>query len=182
MSSSAGSRNRRFVEEVLPHAAAAYNLARWLSRSDANARDIVQETFVRALRYFDSYHGGSARAWLLTIVRNTAYSWLSANPPTAYPQLAAVSATGEAPSDADPDPNADPLVGLARQQEADHLRQAIAQLPAEYREVLILRELEDLSYQQIATIVGCPIGTVMSRLSRARNELGNRLRREASGP
>ena len=182
MSSSAGSRNRRFVEQVLPHAAAAYNLARWLSRSDANARDIVQETFVRALRYFDSYHGGSARAWLLTIVRNTAYTWLSANPPTAHPPLATVPASGEGLSDADQDTSADPLLELARQQEADHLRQAIAQLPSEYREVLILRELEDLSYQQIATIVGCPIGTVMSRLSRARNELGDRMRREVSGP
>lgn len=180
MSSSEGSRNRRFVEEVLPHAAAAYNLARWLSRNDANARDIVQETFVRALRYFDSFHGGSARAWLLTIVRNTAYSWLSANPPSARPQLAGMTGAGQDLNDADQDTEADPVVGLARQQEADQLRRAIAQMPAEYREVLILRELEDLSYQQIATIVGCPIGTVMSRLSRARNELGNRLRREAS--
>jgi RNA polymerase sigma factor (sigma-70 family) len=179
MSSSEASRNRRFVEQVLPHASAAYNLARWLSRSDANARDIVQETFVRALRYFDSYHGGSARAWLLTIVRNTTYTWLSANPPTAQLQLAAVTAPGEELGDADHGTSADPLVGLARQEEAIHLREAIAQLPVEYREVLILRELEELSYRQIATIVGCPIGTVMSRLSRARNELGDRLRREA---
>ena len=181
MSSSAESRNRRFVEQVLPHAAAAYNLARWLSRNDADARDIVQETYVRALRYFDSYHGGSARAWLLTIVRNTAYTWLSTKPRSSPSQLADEIPPVDDPSVVDRDTSADPLVGLARQQEADRLRQAIAQLPTEHREVLVLRELEDLSYRQIASIVGCPIGTVMSRLSRARNELGDRLRREAPG-
>ena len=182
MSGSEGSRNRRFVELVLPHAAAAYNLARWISRSETDARDIVQEAFVRALRYFGSYRGGAARSWLLSIVRNTAYTWLNSNPPSAPLDLSSVSTTTAVPGDSDHVTHADPVDEISRQEEADRLRQAIAQLPVEYREVLILRELEDLSYRQIATIVGCPIGTVMSRLSRARNELGGRLRREATQP
>lgn len=178
MSSSEGSRNRRFVEEVLPHAGAAYNLARWMSRSEADARDIVQEAFVRALRYFGSYHGGAARAWLLSIVRNTACTWLSSNPSVAQQDGAAPSTTAASEDSAHFD-DGDPLAEVTRQEESNHLRQAIAQLPVEFREVLILRELEDLSYRQIATIVGCPIGTVMSRLSRARDQLGDRLRGKA---
>ena len=179
MSSNERSRNRRFVEEVLPHAGAAYNLARWMSRSEADARDIVQEAIVRALRYFESYHGGAARSWLLTIVRNTAYTWLSSNPPVAQWAATADSSLAEGAGDPDHAAASDPLSEITRQEEADHLRQAIAQLPVEYREVLVLRELEDLTYRQIATIVGCPIGTVMSRLSRARDQLGAQLRGEA---
>lgn len=179
MSSSEGSRNRRFVEEVLPHAGAAYNLARWMSRTEADARDIVQEAFVRALRYFGSYHGGAARAWLLSIVRNTAYTWLNSNPPVAQQDVAEVPSTTAAAEDSFSIGDGDPLAEVTRQEESNHLRQAIAQLPVEFREVLILRELEDMSYRQIATIVGCPIGTVMSRLSRARDQLGDRLRGKA---
>jgi RNA polymerase sigma-70 factor, ECF subfamily len=178
MSSSVGSRNSRFVGEVWPHAAAAYNLARWLSRSDADARDIVQEAFVRALRYFEGFRGDSARAWLLSIVRNTAYTWRRSNPPPAAPETADASLPAVGPDDVEQDTDTDPLNAIMSQERADGLRKAIAQLPVEYREVLILRELEDLSYRQIATIVGCPIGTVMSRLSRARDELSSRLRPE----
>src|SRR4051794_7127483 len=172
--SSEAYRNSRFVEEVLPHMPAAYNLARWLSRNEADARDIVQEALLRALRYFSSYHGDAARGWLLTIVRNTAYSWLSAKGASAPADDPA--AAPEAHNDADVDHSADPLLEVTRAQEARQLRQAIAQLPLEYREVLVLRELEDLSYRQIAGIVGCPMGTVMSRLSRARDELARQLR------
>jgi RNA polymerase sigma factor (sigma-70 family) len=182
MSSSVGSRNSRFVGEVWPHAAAAYNLARWLSRSDADARDIVQEAFVRALRYFEGFRGESARAWLLSIVRNTAHTWRRSNPPTAPPELGDAMLGGSAPDDAEQDSDADPLNAIVRQERAEGLRKAIAQLPVEYREVLILRELEDFSYRQIATIVDCPIGTVMSRLSRARDELSRRLRPEGPSP
>ena len=171
-------RNRRFSEEVLPHAAAAYNLARWLSRSEADARDIVQEAFERALRYFASYRGEAARTWLLTIVRNTATTWLSAKAQTTPLEWAAANDSG----DWERDTEADPQLEVARQQESEQLRRAIAQLPVEHREVLILRDLEDLSYRQIATIVGCPIGTVMSRLSRARTQLAARMRQEAGTP
>ena len=176
MSSNDRSRNRRFADEVLPHAAAAYNLARWLSRSEADARDIVQETFVRALRYFGTYRGGAARSWLLSIVRNTAYTWLQSNPPATLRDAPESSSSTEGLEAAESSRGSDPLVEVTRQEEAGQLRQAIAQLPVEYREVLVLRELEDLSYRQIAAIVGCPIGTVMSRLSRARDQLGTHLR------
>jgi RNA polymerase sigma factor (sigma-70 family) len=182
MASSAGTRNSRFVADVLPHAEAAYNLARWLSRSDTDARDIVQEAFERALRYFGGFRGGSARAWLLTIVRNTAYTWRRSNPPAASSDLAETAQPAEAADGAVPDADADPLNELVLKERAEGLRKAIAQLPAEFREVLILRELEDFSYREIAAIVGCPIGTVMSRLSRARDELGGRLRCEEQDP
>jgi RNA polymerase sigma-70 factor (ECF subfamily) len=175
-------RNRRFTEEVLPHAAAAYNLARWLSRSDTDARDIVQEAFERALRYFDSYRGEAARTWLLSIVRNTANTWLSAKPKVAHLELVASRSGVEESADWERDAEADPVIEVSRQQDAEQLRRAIAHLPIDYREVLVLRELEDLSYRQIATIVGCPIGTVMSRLARARDQLGARLRPEGPGP
>jgi RNA polymerase sigma-70 factor (ECF subfamily) len=180
MSSSVGSRNHRFVEEVLPHADAAYNLARWLSRSDADARDIVQEAFVRALRYFEGFHGGAARAWLLSIVRNTAYTWLRAKPPAAESRWN-LESSGAETEEAEPGEGGDPLTEVTRQQEGDLVRRAIAQLPIEYREVLILRELEDFSYREIASILDCPIGTVMSRLSRARDALGARIRSEVHG-
>jgi RNA polymerase sigma-70 factor (ECF subfamily) len=168
--------NSRFVAEVLPHGAAAYNLARWLSRNEADARDIVQESFARALQYFGGFRGGDARSWLLRIVRNTARSWLGSRPPTLQPEpddrresLEPAPGSGAAPA-------GDPLGTIIRDEEARNLRRAIVGLPMEYREVLVLREFEDLAYREIASIVGCPIGTVMSRLARARDELGARMR------
>ena len=156
-------RNQQFEAIVWPHATAAYNLARWICRNEADAVDVVQESLVRALQYLQSYRGGDPRSWLLAIVRNTAYTWLKANPRigTDLPL--------ELPS------SANPMTELAIQQEADRLRHLIVQLPIEQREVLVLREFEDLSYRQIATVVGCPIGTVMSRLARARDGLAVRL-------
>ena len=179
MSSSPAPRNSRFVAEVLPHGAAAYNLARWLSRNEVDARDIVQESFTRALQYFDSYQGGDARSWLLRIVRNTAFTWLGSKPPVAHADLDGGAEALEAAPGSAAVRDADPLSAVISQDEARVLWQAIAQLPVEYREVLVLREFEDLAYRQIAAIVGCPIGTVMSRLARARNEIGARLRTEA---
>ncbi|MDE2219319.1 MAG: sigma-70 family RNA polymerase sigma factor [Gammaproteobacteria bacterium] len=176
---STASRNSRFSAEVLPHGGAAYNLARWLSRNETDARDIVQESLARALQYFEGFRGGDARSWLLRIVRNTASTWLVSRPPAAHPDQS------EADEPLEPAPgsgamrDADPLGALISQDQARVLRQAIAQLPLEYREVLVLREFEDLAYRQIAAIVGCPIGTVMSRLARARDELGARMRAEA---
>jgi RNA polymerase sigma-70 factor (ECF subfamily) len=158
-------RTRRFEAVALPHLAAAYNLARWICRNEADAADVVQEAVMRALRYFDSYHGGDARAWLLQIVRNSAYSWIAANRPAGRVALDA----GELDTAAVCDPPLDAAEG-------ELLRRAIARLPLEQREVLILREFEDLSYRQIADIIGTPIGTVMSRLSRARDQLAALMR------
>jgi RNA polymerase sigma-70 factor (ECF subfamily) len=168
--------NSRFVAEVLPHGAAAYNLARWLCRDEADARDIVQESFARALQYFGGFRGGDARSWLLRIVRNTAFTWLGSRPATVVAEpdgrgelLEPAPGSGAAPA-------ADPLGAVIRDEEALALRRAIAGLPVEYREVLVLREFEDLAYREIAAIIGCPIGTVMSRLARARDELAARMR------
>ena len=179
MPSSPASRNSRFVAEVLPHGAAAYNLARWLSRNESDARDIVQESFARALQYFEGYRGGDARSWLLRIVRNTACTWLVAKPPAARAVLVEADELLEPAPGTGAVRDADPLRAVISQDEARALRRAIADLPMEYREVLVLREFEDLAYKQIAAIVGCPIGTVMSRLARARDELGARMRAEA---
>ena len=164
---------------MLPHGTAAYNLARWLSRNEADARDIVQESFARALQYFGGFRGGDARSWLLRIVRNTASTWLSARPPTAPADQEETAELLEPAPGSGMMRDADPLRAVISQDEARSLRQAIAQLPVAYREVLVLREFEDLPYRQIAAIVGCPIGTVMSRLARARDELGVTMRAEA---
>jgi len=153
-------RTRRFEAVALPHLSAAYNLARWICRNEADAADVVQEAVMRALRYFDSYHGGDARAWLLQIVRNSAYTWIAANRPAGRVPLDAAELDTAAAGDHSIDAA-----------EGEGLRRAIARLPLEQREVLILREFEDLSYRQIADITGSPIGTVMSRLSRARDQL-----------
>lgn len=178
MARSEDPRNRWFVEEVLPHGAAAYNLARWMTRNEADAGDVIQEAFARALQYFDSFRGGDVRAWLLSIVRNTAYTWLKSNPPPRQADSPDPSSATDAPGDLGHARDGDPISELIDQEEAKRLRQAMARLPLEYREVLVLREFEELSYRQIAMVVGCPVGTVMSRLSRARDELGARLRRE----
>ena len=175
-------RNSRFVAEMLPHGAAAYNLARWLCRNETDARDIVQESFTRALHYFGGYRGGDARSWLLRIVRNTASTWLGSRPPAAHADAGDDSELLESAPGSGATHDADPLRVLISQDEARALRAAIAQLPVEYREVLVLREFEDLAYRQIAAIVGCPIGTVMSRLARARDELGAMMRAEAPLP
>ena len=162
------SRNQQFEEVVWPHATAAYNLARWICRNETNAADIVQESFVRAIHYLETYRGGDSRSWLLTIVRNTAHTWLKTNR-RGDSDVGGVE--GVEASSAERHGPDDPLTEVVNQQEAERLRRLIAQLPLEQREVLVLREFEDLSYRQIATIVGSPIGTVMSRLARARDGL-----------
>jgi RNA polymerase sigma-70 factor (ECF subfamily) len=169
------SRKRRFEEIVLPHLDAAYNLARWLTRNEHDAQDVVQEAYLRAFRFFDGFRGGEGRAWLLTIVRHTCYTWLEKNRP------AEVSAgfDEEAPAGErvgfDPDMMAaeggNPEAIALQNAHKRILNQAIATLPLGFREVLILRELEDLSYKAIARVVDVPVGTVMSRLARARKLL-----------
>jgi RNA polymerase sigma factor (sigma-70 family) len=154
-----------FEEAVMPHLDAAYNLARWLTRNEADAQDMVQEAYLRALRFFGGFHGTDARAWLLTIVRNTCYTWLKRNRSTELSgDFDEVVLTKE--SD-EPDPETSHVLKVR----AQLINEAIEKLPLEFREVVILRELEELSYKEIATITGIPIGTVMSRLSRARKRL-----------
>jgi RNA polymerase sigma-70 factor, ECF subfamily len=158
-------RSRRFEALARPNMAAAYNLALWLTRNRSDAEDVVQEAFLRAFKFFDGYRGGDARAWLLQIVRNSAHTWLRAN--------RSASAERELPETAEAlaMPSDDPAELTASMAAAQQLRQAIAALPVDYREVLILREFEGLSYREIAEVVSAPIGTVMSRLSRARDRL-----------
>lgn len=156
---------RRFESLALPHLDAAYNLARWLTRDDHDARDVVQEALIRALRYVGGFRGDSARAWLLQIVRNTCFTWMKENRPASMVGFDEhEDAVGEIAGPVGHEPEATALRNADRAQ----INQAIAALPIVYREVLVLRELEDLSYSDIAHIADIPIGTVMSRLARAR--------------
>ena len=152
-------RRRRFEAQALPHLDAAYNLARWLSRSPSDADDIVQDAMLRAFRGFDGFRGDDVRAWLLTIVRNC---WRSAG--TASRRRGHTELDEETAADT-PGPE-ETAIETRRRRRLDAM---IALLPEEFREVLILREMEDMSYRQIAEITGSPIGTVMSRLARARS-------------
>ena len=159
-----------FERTVLPYLSSAYNLARWLTRNEHDAEDIVQEAFLRALRSFDTYTvGRDARAWLLTIVRNSCHTW--------HRQNRSHEAATEWDVDSQPAVAtwSDPEATLINTANSQLIRQAMEDLPFEYREILILRELEELSYKEIAQIVEIPLGTVMSRLSRARKELYIRL-------
>jgi RNA polymerase sigma-70 factor, ECF subfamily len=157
--------HRAFQEAVLPHLDAAYTLARWLTHRPTDAEDVVQEALVRALKYFSGYRGGNARAWFLTIVRNTSFTWLARHRP---PEVGVESeeAMPERPEE-DSNPERVMLAATSRQK----VRQAVGELPLEFREVIVLRELEGLDYKEIAAVVGVPIGTVMSRLSRGRVRL-----------
>ena len=160
----------RFENSILPHLAAAYNLARWLTRNDQDAEDVAQEACVRAFRAFDGYRGGDdARPWLLRIVRNTAYTWLRQHR-ASEPILSFDEALHALPSE-----ELNPEKIMLRSVDAGLLRQALEELPVEYREVMVLRELEGLSYKEIGEIAAVPLGTVMSRLARARKRLADSL-------
>jgi len=155
----------RFEQVVLPHLDAAYNLARWLVRNTHDAEDIVQEAYLRAFRFFAGFQGGDARAWLLKIVRNTSYSYLEKHRPTDLAEE-----FDEAIHSTDTDrPDAEAV--LVRSVESQMLRDALEQLPVNFREVIVYRELEGLSYKEIAQVMEVPIGTVMSSLARARVRL-----------
>jgi RNA polymerase sigma-70 factor, ECF subfamily len=155
----------QFEETVLPHLDAAYTLARYLLRNDHDAEDVVQDAYLRAVRHFDGYRGGDMRAWLLTIVRHTCYSWLRRHKVDARATEFDETVHGD-PRAVD-DPEAEMLRGALR----EALDQAIEGLSVEFREVVILRDVQGLSYAEIAEVVGIPVGTVMSRLSRARQRL-----------
>jgi RNA polymerase sigma-70 factor, ECF subfamily len=165
-------RQGRFETVVLPHLNAAYALARWLTRNDADAADVVQEACLRAFRYFDSYREGDPKSWLLKIVRRACYDWLERNRPAELVPL-------ETETDPDGPVNlvrvtvdADAL--LQSRSDLRHLDRLIEALPAQLREAIVLRELHELDYRQIAEVTGVPIGTVMSRLHRARAALRQR--------
>ena len=161
-------KRRRFEQLMLPHLDAGLNLARWLTHNDHDAQDVVQEAFVRAIRYIDGFRGDNPRGWLLQIVRNTCFSWLKENRPTEL--LVLDDADGVLHEIAAPAADEPPAIAM-RNAERVHINQAIATLPIAYREVLVLRELEELSYKDIARVADIPIGTVMSRLARARSLL-----------
>ena len=154
-----------FEEVVLPHLDAAYNLARWLTRNDDDAHDVVQEAYLRAFRFFESFHGTDGRAWLLAIVRNTSYTWMHHNRTPAHSvplddEIYEIESQGLSPE-----------ALLLQNADSQMVRAALEHLPPEFREVLVLREFEELSYKEIARITDLPIGTVMSRLARGRKRL-----------
>ena len=162
-------RLKSFEQTVLPHLDAAYNLARWLAGNDHDAQDVAQEACLRALRFFGSFRGDNARAWLLAIVRNTFYTWLRKNrPPENLVEL-----SDEVLAVEDVSANAEIL--NSRLGDTEAVRRAIEELPVEFREIVILREMEGFSYKEIADLADVPIGTVMSRLTRARRQLQRRL-------
>jgi RNA polymerase sigma-70 factor (ECF subfamily) len=154
----------RFEQAILPHLGAAYNLACWLTRHGHDADDVVQEAFLRAYQFFDSFKGGDGRAWLLRIVRNTCYTWLEKNRPGQPAPVFDERIHGVGRPEA-------PDAALVAGEDRELLRQALTELPAEFREAIVLRELEGLSYKEIAGVTGVPVGTVMSRLARARQRL-----------
>src|SRR5262249_17329687 len=159
----------RFGQALLPHLDAAYNLARWLTRDDHDAADLVQAAYLRALKSFGGFHGANSRAWLLTIVRNAAYTWherkRARGPASSFDEeIHGVGADVM-----------DPEKQLLREDQKQSVRRAVEELPLDLREVVVLRELEGLSYKEIAAVANIPLGTVMSRLARARERLRQRL-------
>ena len=171
------SRREIFEEIMLPHLDAAHNLARWLTSNDQDAEDLVQEAYLRAFRFFDGYRGGDGKAWLLEIVRNTCRTW----------QRRQARGSGSVPFDERTHSGESAAPGpeetLAGRENLSVLQGCIEALPLEFREVLVLRELEEMSYREITAVTGLAIGTVMSRLSRARKRLEEcaARRKEAAG-
>jgi len=154
-----------FEEVMLPHLDAAHNLARWLLRNEQDAQDVVQEAFLRAFKSFGGFHGSNGRAWLLTIVRNTSYTLLKKN------RAIDLTTTFDEEIHATGHDSASPAAILEHAEDAELIRNAMDQLPTEFREILALRHQEGLSYKEIADIAQIPPGTVMSRLARARAKL-----------
>ena len=168
---------RRFETLLLPHLAAGYNLARWLTRSQHDADDLVQEAYLRAFHSFDGYRGGDSRAWFLRIVRNTCYTWLQRDGVLR----ADAGADGAAAELLEDDPASGPEAQAIRRADGELLRHALGELPLEFREAVVLRELEGLSYKEIADVAGVPLGTVMSRLARGRLQLRHLLQKRIGG-
>ena len=155
----------RFEQSVLPHLDAAYNLARWLTRNEHDAEDMAQESYLRAFKFFDGFRGTDARAWLLAIVRNTCYSWLQQN------RRRETMASFDEEVHSIENEASNPAKLVLKSDDREMLKEALEELPVEFREVVVLRDLEELSYKQVAEIANIPLGTVMSRLARARERL-----------
>jgi RNA polymerase sigma-70 factor (ECF subfamily) len=155
----------RFEETFLPHLAAAYNLAHWLTRDRHNAEDVVQDAYLRALRSYGGFEGGDGRAWFLTIVRNACLTWLKRNR-SLQPIVRFDESLHDLPADV-----SGPDRRLMESASREVLHRALEELPVEFREAVVLRELEGLTYKEIAAVTGAPIGTVMSRLARGRSLL-----------
>jgi RNA polymerase sigma factor (sigma-70 family) len=167
----------RFTKLVLPHLGDAYSLARWITGSRADAEDVVQDACLRAFRAIGSLADGNARPWMLTIVRNTAYTWMRKNRPSvvfAVEDLEAVETARATPGDPDEET---PETALIAKANTAGLEVAIAALPTQYRETMILRDVQGLAYREIAQVTGVPIGTVMSRLARGRDQVIKSIRR-----
>ena len=154
-----------FEALMLPHLDAAHNLARWLLRNEQDAQDVVQEAFLRAFKSFSGFHGSNGRAWLLTIVRNTSYTLFKKNRADDF------TTTFDEEIHAPSYDSVSPATILQQSEDAELIREAMDELPAEFREILVLRHQEDLSYKEIADVAQIPPGTVMSRLARARAKL-----------
>ncbi|MFD1557251.1 sigma-70 family RNA polymerase sigma factor [Paraburkholderia silviterrae] len=166
---------RRFETLVIPHMNSAYSVARWLTHNDQDAQDVVQEAYVKAFRFIDSFQGVDARAWLLTIVRNAFYTWYQQNKArAAESQVFEEDAYVPEPGDGGIE---SPEVLVMRDQNRKQVNKALSMLSLEHREIIVLREIEELSYKEIAGIVGIPMGTVMSRLGRGRQQLASILAR-----
>lgn len=163
-----------FEQTMLPHLNAAFNLARWLTRNESDAEDVVQEAYLRAYRFFDGFKGGDGKGWLLAVVRNTFLTWArhESGPNQKVVFDEAVHGGGE---------ETGVETRLVKNAEAKSLRECVNALHSEYREVLVMRELEDMSYKEIAEATAIPMGTVMSRLSRARKMLANCVHARAQG-
>jgi len=155
----------RFEQNILPHLDAAYNLARWLTRNEHDAEDMAQESYLRAFKFFEGFHGTDARAWLLAIVRNTCYTWLQQN------RGRATMASFDEEIHTIENEASNPARLVLKSDDREVLKEALEELPVEFREVVVLRDLEELSYKQVAEIANIPLGTVMSRLARARERL-----------
>jgi RNA polymerase sigma factor (sigma-70 family) len=170
----------RFAELVLPHLGDAYSLARWITGSRADAEDVVQDACLRAFRAIGGFAGDNARPWVLTIVRNAAYTWLRKNRPSAVVVVEDLEGVEAAQTNTgDPDRET-PETALIAKADATRLHAAIAALPTSYRETLILRDVQGLSYREISGVTGVPIGTVMSRLARGRDHVIKAIGRSAS--
>jgi RNA polymerase sigma-70 factor (ECF subfamily) len=175
----ANDRRARFEQVAMPHLSAAYNLARWLTRNDHDAEDLVQEAYLRAYKFFDAFHGGDGRPWLLAVVRNTCYTWLKQHRGRELTASFDEAIHGSG-SDA-----LNPEKLLLQKTTRQMLHEALEELPIVFREVVVLRDLQGFSYKEIASIVDVPLGTVMSRLTRGRSRLqqclGPRLSEELRG-
>jgi RNA polymerase sigma factor (sigma-70 family) len=165
-----------FEQTVMPHLDAAYNLARWLTRNEHDAEDAVQEAYLRSFRSFGGFHGTDGRGWLLTIVRNTCYTWLRRN----RSEQLSTPFDEEIHREEVTSPNPEEL--LLQTADRQRLQDALEELPVEFREALVLREIEGLSYKEIANVSGVPVGTVMSRLARARERLKEKISHLQRGP